>query len=230
MATAIFNLPSRLWFTLKSYLDSPKDKHNQLWNSIFQKDDWLSSMIVLGVDPALVGYDLYKTKPTYLALVLGHEKDGGKYHKPDPSRFEDLLYKCLQPGAMRTAAGEYYFPKTGLILNIRDARGSEFHYTDVPEPGRLVSHNLVGRHSAYQYWKDESFAVRQIQSKNIVGIKRALATDDVSDILGLTWEHLPSETLRQHFFQKAGTEVWTHQIDNGERGLSYKVIGWKWKN
>ncbi|KAF8852957.1 hypothetical protein BDZ45DRAFT_749025 [Acephala macrosclerotiorum] len=232
--SSLTHLPGALWLTVKSYIPSlwetPKDKHSRLWNSIFPNKAWLWSMVDKGLYPVLIGCDLDKTKPKYLVLVLGHNGDGGKYHKPDPSNQADLLQKCFHPTAQNIAPGEWFFPKTELTLNVKDARSSDYHYTDVSKPGRLVSHKGGSQYSAYQYWNDNSFAVRHIQSKDIIGIKKNLREDDVSDILGLTWEHLPNKTLRQHFFQKAGMETRTNQFDNNKRGSSYKVIGWKWKN
>jgi hypothetical protein len=196
--------------------------------------------------PALIGCDLYQKKPKYLVLVLGHNGDGGKYNKPDPSNKAELLYQCFQSTAKNRGPGEWYFPETGLTLNVKDARDSDYHYTSVSNPGRLVSHNWGSQYSAYQYWNDNSFAIRHIQSKdiigiksklreddvsNIIGIKRKPREDDVSNILGLTWEHLPNKALRQHFFQKAGAGIETRikQIDNSKRGPSYKVTEWEWE-
>ena len=88
-------------------------------------------MVQKGLYPVLVGCDLYQKKPKYLVLVLGHNGDGGKYNKPDPSNKEELLYQCFQPTAKLITAEEWYFPETGLTLNVIDARSSDFHYTSV---------------------------------------------------------------------------------------------------
>ena len=85
----------------------------------------------------------------------------------------------------------------------------------------------MGLESAYLYWKDDNFAVRKIDGKFIVGIGKALTKKSVSKIVGLTWLHLPSKRLRQHFFQTVGIQHSVEQLTNGKRGDFFKVAGWK---
>ena len=243
-------LPNELLAMIKSYVPSiskhviadalrfkpgPEDKHSRLWNSIFQNEEWLSAMIEKRLNPVLIGHDLHhlyhtknietETKSTYLVLVLGYNGDGGKYNKPNVEDKAKLLFDSLKPHK-GMKGGDMFFPETGITLNIRDATGGN-HYTTITQPRRLVSRKFGGLYSAYLYWNN-SFKVRTIGPKHIVGIRGALT--NVSNIVGLTWEHLPGNELRQHFFQIAGMELKTDQISNGKGGRSFKVTGWKWKD
>ncbi len=216
----------------------PNDKHGRLWNLIFQGEDWLSAMIEIGLNPVLIGHDLHhlyntknfktNTKSSYLVLVLGRDRSGGKYGKPDVWDKRDLLKDSLKPYT-KLSNGELYFPESRLTINIRDAIISDTHYTDISEPRRLVSRKIGGYYSAYLYWNDASFELRTIGPEHILGIERARTEKDVSNIVGLTWEHLPGKKLRQHFFQIPGMVHQTDQISNGKTGDSFMVTGWKWK-
>jgi hypothetical protein len=216
---------------------SREDKHSRVYNSIFQIDNWLSVAIENGLNPVLIGYDLHyiyhsknfetKTKSTYLVLVLGHDSDGGNCGKPNVTEDWDLFFKSLKPHT-RVRSGEIFFPETGITLNINDAI-HDSHSTTISQPRRLVSCKLGKLYSAYLYWNDDSFKVRTIGPEQIVGIGEPLTKDGISNIVGLTWKHLPEKTPRQHVFQIAGMENITDQIDNGEGGRFFKVTGWKWK-
>jgi hypothetical protein len=109
-------------------------------------------MINIGLNPVFIGHDLdslysmkdiTKGNTKYLVLVLGYDGDGGRNRKPDPSRFVAFLEKSFQPNEA-ILPGERYFPEIGLTLNIRDARNSNDHYTDISEPGRLITYKLGG--------------------------------------------------------------------------------------
>jgi hypothetical protein len=217
---------------------SREDKHSRVWNSIFQNENWFSVIIEKGLNPVLIGHDLHyiyhaknirpKTKSKYLVLVLGYNGNGGKHNKPYVTDEMNLLIDSLMPHT-RLESGERFFPETGITVNIRDAM-YDFHYTTITQPRRLVSRKVGGLYSAYLYWNDDSFQVRTIGPKHIIGIGGALTKKNVSNIVGLEWEHLPGKKLRQHFFEIAGMEIKTNQIDNGKRGPSFKVTGWKWKD
>jgi hypothetical protein len=196
-------------------------------------------MIERGINPVLIGYDLHylysiknireSTKVTYLVLVLGYDGDGGRYGRPWTNDKSSLLLASLRPNYEDHAFHEYYFPEIKLILNIRDGMDNE-HYTTVSQPGRLVSREfmyrqLMGLKSAYLYWKDDTFAIRKIHRKYIAGMGKASTKKSVSKIVGLTWRHLPSKRLRQHFFQTVGMQIDTKQLI-GKSGGSLKVTGW----
>jgi hypothetical protein len=252
-SNAVSRIPNELWAMIKSHVPSiskhviaevlrfkpgPEDKHSRLWNSIFQDEKWLSVMVESGLNPVLIGHDLHhiyhtkdiktKTKSKYLVLVLGYNGDGGKYDKPYVTDKMDLLISSLKPHK-RLDSGERFFQETGVTLNIRDAL-YDSNYTTISQPRRLVSRKLGGLYSAYLYWIDDSFKLRTIKPVYIIGIGRALTKKNISNTMGLAWEHLPGKKLRQHFFQIAGMESKTDQIDNGKSGSSFKVTGWKWKD
>jgi hypothetical protein len=256
-SNAISSVPIELWTEIRSYLPSiskhviaealgfthlgsthtSEDKHSRLWYSFFHNEEWLSAMIEKGLKPVLIGHDLHhlyhtehlktETKSKYLVLVLGHDGDGGKYGKPNVTGEMSLFFNSLKPHT-KLGNGELYFPETKITLNYYDAIHN-YYYTTITQPHRLVSHKLGGLHSAYLYWKDNPFKVKTIRPRRIVGIRRAL-TNDVSNIVGLSWRHLSGGKLRQHFFQIAGMEDKTDQINNGKRDASFKVTGWKWKD
>lgn len=252
-SNAISRVPNELWAEIRSFLPliskhviaevlkfapTPEDKHSRLWNLFFKNENWLAAMTEKGLNPVLIGNDIRhiyrtknlktETKSKYLALVLGYDSDGGKYGKPNVENKMSLFFDSLKPH-MEWESGELFFPETRITLNIYDAIHNS-HYTTTTQPRRLVSHKLRGLHSAYLYWNDNSFKVKTIRPQHIVGIGRALTEEDVSNIVGLSWRHLPGGELRQHFFQIAGMEYKTDQIDNGKREAFFKVTGWKWKD
>jgi hypothetical protein len=250
---AVSRVPNELWGMIKSYVvplskhviadalrfkPTPEDKHSRVWNSIFQNENWLSAMTERGLNPVLIGHDLHHIyhaknittkypKTKYLVLVLGYDRDGGKY-KPSVEDKIDLLESSLKPHSLKDT--ERFFAGPRIVLNIRDAKFDD-NNTSITQPRRLVSRKLGGLYSAYLYWKDDSFKVRTIGPEHIVGIGRALTKKNVSNIVGLTWEHLPGKNLRQHCFELwgAGMGGKVDQIHNGKWGSSFKVIGWKWK-
>lgn len=251
-------LPAELWLSIKDHLPelskhlithvpdarnkglelTRKDRHRRIWSLIFKDERWLSAMVKQGLNPVLIGYDLHSlydaeditamTESNYLALVLGHDGDGGKYNKPDVSNQMELLIKSLNHSKTGEQS-EKFFLEGRLILNIRDAMYNH-HYTTMSHPDRLLSPELESLQSAYLYWNDKLSAVQTIGPEKIVGIEKVARTKKSGSIFGLEWEHVLVEkrTSRQHFFQTPGMEVYARQIDNGQRGNSFKVTGWKW--
>jgi hypothetical protein len=148
------HLPSRVW----RVEPTPNDKHSALWNLIFANEDWLFKVTKTGAIPVLVGKDLHKLynanmvdskKSKYLALVLGCDGDGGTMKPNGVEEFRRLFNSSLQP-YITERKGEITFPDSGLTINVSDCFTTH-HYTTVSQPGRLVSRNLTGLHSAYLY-------------------------------------------------------------------------------
>jgi hypothetical protein len=150
-------------------------------------------MIEKGLNPVLIGHNLHyiyhaknikpKTKSKYLVLVLGYNGSGRKHNKPDMTDKMNLLIDSLKPYT-RLESRERFFPETGITFNIRDAIYNSY-YTTITQPRQLVSRKLGGLYSAYLYWNNDSFQVRTIGPKHIIGIGRTLTKKNVSNIVGL---------------------------------------------
>ena len=249
-------IPNELWHNVESFLPQiqkhliftalwPKDwrdlsarqKHSILWSRIFKDDAWLSAAVKKGFNPVLVGHDLYKIyerkdEPTYLALVLGYDGHGGRdghaswcgaKKRPYNSSLFDLFFQSLRETSIED--GEQVFPHIKLVLNTRDAT-SDYESTHVSDPAKLLSFHSDGPHSAYLYWEDDTFMIHEIKPDRVVGlINGKYMIPDV--MVGLEWDHLPSNFSRQHYFAAAGADPNTQYINWPlEDG---KVTGWKWR-
>jgi hypothetical protein len=201
-----------------------KDKHSAAWGGIFKDEVWLSAITEMGFNPVLVGCDLdryihsrvnQRNQPSYLALVLGQDKDGGT--KCDLTEVQTIFFQSCQK-YIPLGPGEYFFPKTGLTLNVKDAI-YENHFTYMSEPRKLLSRGL-GYYSSYLYWNDNEFIVRKIGRDNVIGVRKGLRKS-VSSVIGLEWEHLPNKTPRQHYFAKNGATVNLQEIWGDSR-----LSGW----
>ncbi|KAH8587312.1 hypothetical protein B0O99DRAFT_642033 [Bisporella sp. PMI_857] len=217
------------------------EEHSTVWNKIFKEDTWLCAVVKLGYNPVLIGYDIerfYKGHKGryYLALALAHDGDGGR-SKPGLDELTGLLGRCLRDAhvARINSVSEYYFPKLGLTLNAHDALyGNRF--TLVSDPGELVGQPFIvpKLFSAYLYWKDDTFKVRKIKPKKILGIGKS-SKKNANYILGLEMKYFPSGLPstesrkyppRQHYFLRPGVEWEVDEIWSTDRkGLT----GWKWK-
>ncbi|KAH7363962.1 hypothetical protein BKA65DRAFT_490051 [Rhexocercosporidium sp. MPI-PUGE-AT-0058] len=231
-------LPIFSRYTLDSVLGGSENQHLRIWHSIFKNEDFLDEATNKGLNPVLIGHDLNKlyhskynkSKPgtSYLVLVLAFDGAGGKYEKP-ALLHPMALKKSLQPHELLedNLTEEYFFPESRIILNVADIHNA--HYTPVDQPRRLTSRKIQGLYSAYLYWNDPEFELRIIEPENVKGVGKALTKKNVSGIVALSWFHLPSKKLRQHVFAYPGMALQTDQINNGERGSSFKITGWKWK-
>jgi hypothetical protein len=245
----------RLWSLFKEssgFKLSSSDRHGRVWGSIFKDDKFLSDMIKAGFNPVLIGYDLQylyytkeidRTKPSDLVLVLGFDGDGGKYGRPRvPNDYQSpgsLFWDSLQPHVQLETLGDYFFPQSGITINFNDVLSLE-HYTTISNPRKLISRRAGGLSSAYLYWDDNHFKVRNIGPSHIVGIGKSLTKKNVSHIAGMTWEHLPphdkipldaiigNKRLTQHFFCCSGVVLKVDQLEHRQNG-SFKITGWKWK-
>lgn len=244
-------VPPEVWNQIRSYLSifprsaldsalGSENHHLRIWRSIFKNEDFLDEATKNGVNPVLIGYDLNKqfyfknnktnSKTSYLVLVLAFDGDGGKWNTAwETDSASRLLYDTLQPHESTGVPREYLFPKSGIILNLESV-GSQYS-TSVHQPRRLVSRRRnQGLYSAYLYWKDPEFKLRTIGPEDVKGIGKGSTKKNVSRIVALSWVHLPSNEQRQHIFAVPGmVEFQTDQMNNGERGHSFRVTGWKWK-
>ncbi|KAH8587316.1 hypothetical protein B0O99DRAFT_694589 [Bisporella sp. PMI_857] len=234
------SFPAEIIYQIQSYLPqisrylihdllrwkyTAKEQHSAAWAGIFKDEVWLSAITEMGYNPVLIGCDLDRyinstanhisNKPTFLALVLGQDLYGGTKH--DMTELRSSLFLSLQANEVVEGISEYFFPETGLTLQVQDAI-HESHITDMTEPKKLLSRPLGG--SSYLYWNDDEFKVRKIGRDKIIGVRKG-RRKEISRVLGLGWEHLPDKIPRQHYFAKAGAmlnleEIW------GDSGL----IGW----
>lgn len=245
---SISRVPNEVWEAVRSNLPylsshalrrslgykatSAEDNHSRIWSYFFKSEDWLNAVYDKGVNPCLIGYDLYpllhdkhsafnvtekydsgKTpKRLYLALVFGRDQSNA----PAPSGLQtnemrELLYKCLQPFET-TLKNDIVFAN-GFKLNVSDIV-QPTHYANVTAPRQLVSRKLNGLHSAYLYWKDTTFRVWDIKPKDVFGIGKGVTKKNVSQIVGLNWIHLPSGMVRQHVFNIVGMMLQTNAVRN----------------
>lgn len=256
---ALYMVPAELWEIVRSslpyfsshalrnvlgYKQSPEGDHSRIWNYFFKSDDWLNAVYKEGVNPCLIGYDLYpllydkhstfnvtrkkdsskRLKCLSLALVFGRDQDSRANPALKREEMRDLFNKSLQPFESRTRH-EIVFAN-GARLNISDIVQEEF-YTNVPHPRQLVSRKLDGLHSACLYWKDE-FKVCDIKPKDVFGIGNGLTKKNVSRIVGLNWKNLPSGKVHQHVFNIPGMILQTEAIKKDNKITSFKwLLEWE---
>lgn len=222
------------------YKATTEDDHHRIWNYFFKSDSWLNAAYIAGVNPCLIGYDLNpliydkhnafnvaskddkKPKRLYLALVYGRDRSDA----PAPSEvrsneMRELFYKSLQPFETRTTHDIVF--ANGAKLNVSDIDQSA-HDVSVPCPRQLVSRKLDGLHSAYLYWKDTEYRVRDIKPQDVTGIGKGLTKKNVSHIVALNWKHLPSGKVRQQVFCIAG--MYHQTIANTNDG---KITSFEWR-
>ncbi|KFY32376.1 hypothetical protein V493_00260 [Pseudogymnoascus sp. VKM F-4281 (FW-2241)] len=256
---ALYMVPAELWDIVRSslsyfsshalrnvlgYEPSAEDNHSRIWNYFFKSDDWLNAAYNEGVNPCLIGYDLYpllydkhstfnvttkkdsskRLKCLSLALVFGRDQDSRANPALKREEMRDLFNKSLQPFESRTRH-EIVFAN-GARLNISDIVQEEF-YTNVPHPRQLVSRKLDGLHSACLYWKDE-LKVCDIKPKDVFGIGKGLTKKNVSRIVGLNWKNLPSGKVHQHVFNIPGMILQTEAIKKDNKITRFKwLLEWE---
>ncbi|KFY03915.1 hypothetical protein V490_00057 [Pseudogymnoascus sp. VKM F-3557] len=254
---SISTVPNEFWDAVRSHLPyfsshalrrvldytpSAKDDHSRIWNYFFKSDDWLNAAYNKGVNPCLVGYDLYPLlydkdgafnvtdketigkgpKRIYLAIVYGRDQDGPALDALKTKEMIDLFHQSLWPFKSIGAMCHDLKFANGAILNDSNITQGD-PYINVSSPRQLVSRKLDGLHSAYLYWKDEP-RVCGIKPKDVFGIEKGLTKKNVSNIVGFNWKNLPSGIEQQHVFAIPGMVLQTEEIVNSE-----KITGFKWR-
>lgn len=128
-----------------------QERHNRVWNAIFQNETWTSIASSHGLNPTAVGenlhsiYDIDHTTGSqwaYIVLVIG-DKSG------DIRSYSQTLFDSLRPHTFNETTEEVVFTKSRIVLNIHDALSNlAVSFTD---PERLFSYQDNRLRSAYLY-------------------------------------------------------------------------------
>ena len=170
------------------YKPNPRDYHSRVWKYLFDREDWLSAAYEAGVNPCIIGYNLYsllhnkhqevyvhkkgsKAKAPYLALVLGHDNDYGYWKQSQcmwSVEMRALFWSSLKSFKWKTDTDIVF--ASGIILNVSDIK-QESDYVNVSRPQQLVFRRIDGLHSAYLYWQDDDRGVQDIKPRDVFGIQ-----------------------------------------------------------
>ncbi|PVH68924.1 hypothetical protein DL98DRAFT_542023 [Cadophora sp. DSE1049] len=219
-STVAESVPSEIWNQIRSYLpifprsasDSvlgySENHHLRIWHSIFKKEDFLDEATKNGVNPVLIGYDLNKQF---------HSKNNKMNTK---TSYLVLVLAFDGHGGRWNTAWE-----TDSAIHLLYDTLQPHVSTGVPREYLFPESGII-----LNLESDPEFKLRTIGPKDVKGIGKGSTKKNVSRIVALSWVHLPSNEPRQHVFAVPGTvEFQTDSMNNGERGHSFRVTSWKWK-
>ena len=161
-------------------------------------------------------------QPAYLTLLTG-----------DKSwkllRYRDIFLSSLQAHSQKDE-NEIVFHGSRIILNVTDALYNTFRTTLIP--GQLFSYgDDTQLRSACLYWQDKEYALREINSNDVVGaMGRPPNLDWILSICGITMPH-PNEMglsyRRQFCFQHPNCLIVYTLLPAGSRYNGRNILGWE---
>jgi hypothetical protein len=173
-----------------------QEKHTQAWSMLFQTQKFTSIANEHGVNLAIMGQDLYSkynhsdlkgTHPAYLVLIIGENREL-RFHSK-------TFFESLAPHTFNPATNEVFFQDSNITLNIHDI-------LEAPELIALELQKLFSCHkgdlrSAYLFYHDNSYALRSVESSNIIGPRGKVSSlRDVSIMCALALEQPQDAIIR----------------------------------
>lgn len=203
-------------------------KHSGIWDRILKDEEWTSYAQSQGLNPCLVGVNLYNlfkdpTSPARIELSTGDMTGSIRHHRAK-------LISSLRPHDMNEQH-EIIFRESRIVLGISDALYNTF-FTTLP-PETLFFDDGDGQlHCACIYWKDKDYSLRKIDAQDIVGIGGRVATlKDVSLICGITFRYprevTPQGTYQQRFLHEDCPPAYP-LCATGQRYERHNILGWRW--
>ncbi len=210
-----------------------QEKYSKVWEGIFQNQMWTSIASSHGLNPALVGQDLYtlydgnhdpETWSAYIVLVTGDKTGDIRFHSK-------TFLDSLMPHTFCETTNEVFFKNSNITLNIHDAlKTPDMIFID---PQKLFSYREKRLCSSYLFWHDSHYSLRTFGPADIVGIGgKASVLKDVSIICGLVLsppEDAGMREVQQVFCIKSlsgrsvGPLSRIGHVYNGDN-----CLGWKW--
>lgn len=144
--------------------------HDNIWNTIFKKDDWCERMLQLECNPLLLGCFLTKIahgsdnrETYYLCLIVDDWHGDAQYERR-------LLFDPLHEHTLHKTDGDYTHEvmlNFGIRLNIYDA----VHCPEtIPVNASLLfqGKRLKSLKTECVYWKDEAHKIYRLHKSSIV--------------------------------------------------------------
>jgi hypothetical protein len=209
-------------------LEERHQKHADIWDRIFrEKDTWTPTAIRQGLNPSVIGdglHTLYNDpkQPAYLCLLTGDKTRNIRHDKMK-------LLTSLREHHFNEK-GEVVFHDSKIILNIDEALYNSFFITSTPK--KLFSCRKNRLRSAFLYYTDSQYELREIGPDDIVGIGQQISTlRDVSSICGITLRHPKGMWQRhQQCFQHPNCPPTYPVCPIGYGYNGDNILGWEWEN
>lgn len=193
-------IPQELWTEgqIEEY------KYENVWHSIFAKDEWLQRVSSTRYSPTLFGHDLHKLyyengdenrRDVICHLVITIAPN---IRLLKPNEYE-LFFECLRP---HTRNGDDVIIRGGgdgpmIILNINDLGkgdgGVKEEEIVVPFLPLLFNCSITQLQSAYMLWQDAEQTLKTIESDSIIGVGTVRTHKSVSTVCWLWLQDIWAE-------------------------------------
>lgn len=153
-----------------------QDKHSRVWDCIFQDRAWLVKATEAKLNPVIIGPNLqayysYRRRAVQTYICL-HSNDMTGDFTESPENTQ-LCFGCLKPYIFNKSIKEVEL-ECGITLNISEIAG--YDTINVTPKSILSSRIMSGLQTSYLFWKDDTYALRQLGSDNIADWRGHTAT------------------------------------------------------